>query len=120
MPAGVRAIAALYALSGTYLAVTGTVMLVHYGAVPMSAGAPLLFGLELAGPYIFLLMALVGWAVAWGLVKMNNITRHVAQLIAIAGIVWLWPTVSDAVATANTKALIPGGLGIIVRVVVAW
>ena len=120
VPAGVRAIAALYALCGIYLAVIGTLMLVHYGSVSMSAGAPLLFGLELAGPYMFLLMALVGWAVAWGLLKLNNVTRHVAQLIAIAGIVWLWPAVSDAVAMANVKALIPGGLGIIVRVIVAW
>jgi hypothetical protein len=86
----------------------------------MSAGAPLLFGLELAGPYMFFLMALAGLAVAWGLLKLNNITRHIAQLIAITGIVMLWPEVSGAAAAANLKGLIPGGMGIIVRVVVAW
>ena len=69
---------------------------------------------------MFFLMALAGLAVAWGLLKLNNITRHIAQLIAIAGIVWLWPAVSDAAALANLTGLIPGGLGIIVRVVVAW
>jgi hypothetical protein len=119
-PTGVRAIAALYALCGIYLAITGTFMLVRSGAVPMSAGAPLLFGLELAGPYMFFLMAAAAAAVAWGLLRLNNITRHVAQLIAITGIVMLVPSVSDAVAMANLKALIPGGLGIIVRVLVAW
>ncbi len=86
----------------------------------MSAGAPLLFGLELAGPFMFLLMAFVAGAVAWGLVKRNNITRHVAMLIAIFGIVMLVPPVSAATITVNARALALGGLGIIVRVIVAW
>jgi len=120
LPAGVRAIAALFALCGIYLAILGALMLARPGTVPMSAAAPLLFGLELAGPYMFLLMALVGGAVAWGLVKLNNITRHVAMLIAITGIVMLVPSVSAATVMVNTRALIYGGLGIIVRVIVAW
>jgi len=120
LPAGVRAIAALFALCGLYLAILGALMLARPGTVPMSAAAPLLFGLELAGPYMFLLMALVGGAVAWGLVKLNNITRHVAMLIAITGIVMLVPSVSGATVMVNTRALIYGGLGIIVRVIVAW
>jgi len=120
VPAGVRAIAGLYALSGLYLAIVGVVMLARPGAVPMSAGAPLLFGLELGGPYMFLLMAGAGGAVAWGLVKLNNITRHVAMLVAITGIIMLVPPVSSAAAMANTRALAAGGLGIIVRVIVAW
>jgi len=120
IPAGVRAIAALFALCGIYLAILAGLMLTRPGTVPMSAAAPLLFGLELAGPYMFLLMALVGGAVAWGLVKLNNITRHVAMLIAITGIVMLVPSVSAATVMVNTRALIYGGLGIIVRVIVAW
>lgn len=86
----------------------------------MSSGAWLLFSLELAGPYMFLLTAAAGFAVSLGLMKLNNIARHVAMLIAIAGIVMLVPPVSDAVALANVKGLIAGGLGIIVRVIVAW
>ena len=119
-PNGVRAVAALFALSGLYLGIVGLLMLVRPGTVSMSAGAPLLFGLELSGPYMFLLMALAGFAVAWGLVKLNNITRHVAMLIACAGIVMLVPDVSGATATANVRALVAGGLGIIIRVVIAW
>ena len=86
----------------------------------MSAGAPLLFGLELAGPYMFLLMAFVAGAVTWGLLRLNNITRHVAMLIAIAGIVMLVPSVSAATVMTNLRGLMFGGLGIIVRVIVAW
>jgi ammonia channel protein AmtB len=86
----------------------------------MSAGAPLLFGLELAGPYMFLLMAVAGAGVAWGLVKLNKIVRHAALLIAITGIVMLVPSVSAATVMVQPKALALGGLGIIVRVIVVW
>jgi len=120
LPSGVRVVAALFALSGVYLIILALLMLARPGAVPMSAGAPLLFGLELAGPYMFLLIAFAGGAVAWGLTKLNNITRHIAMLIAITGIVMLVPSVSAATVMVNTRALIWGGLGIIVRVVVAW
>jgi hypothetical protein len=119
-PTGVRAIAALFALCAIYLAVAGTIILVSPGTISMTAGAPLLFGLELAGPYMFLVMAIVGAGVAWGLLRLNNIVRHVAQLIAITGIVMLVPSVSDATVMVHPKALALGGLGIIVRVIVTW
>jgi hypothetical protein len=120
VPTGVRAIAALFALCAIYLAIAGTVMLLRPGAIPLSAGAPLLFGLELSGRYMFLLMAIVGGGVAWGLVELNTIVRHAAVLIAIAGIVMLVPSVSAATVMVQPKALAFGGLGIIVRVMVAW
>ena len=120
LPNGVRGIAAVFAFCGAYLATLGALMLASPGTLPMSAGAPLLFGLELAGPYMFLLMALAGGAVAFGLLKRNNITRHVAMLIAIAGIVMLVPPVSAATVTVNLKLLAESGLGIIVRVIVLW
>jgi hypothetical protein len=120
VPNGVRAIAALFALCAVYLAIAGGLMLLRPGTIAMSAGAPLLFGLELAGPYMFLLMAVVAGGVAWGLVELNNIARHAALLIAIAGIVMLVPSVSAASAMVQPKALAFGGLGIVVRVMVAW
>jgi len=120
IPQGVRAIAALFALCGVYLGIAGGLMLVRPGLVPLAAGAPLLFSLELAGPYMFLLTAVVGAGIAWGLLKLNNIVRHAATLIAIAGIVMLVPPVSAAAVMVQPKALVFGGLGIIVRVMVAW
>ena len=120
IPDGVRAIAALFALCGIYLGIAGGLMLVRPGAIAMSAGAPLLFGLELAGPYMFLLMAVVAGGVAWGLAHLNNIVRRAALLIAITGIVMLVPSVSAATVMVQSKALAFGGLGIIVRVIVAW
>ena len=115
-----HASAALFGLCGAYLGVAGLLMLVRPGLLGMSAGAPLLFGLELAGPYMFMLMAAVAGAIAWGLMKRNNIVRHAAILIAIAGVVMLVPSVSAAAVMVQAKALAFGGLGIIVRVMVAW
>src|ERR1700692_3551240 len=120
VPNGVRAIAALFALCGIYLGIAGATMLLSPGTISMSAGAPLLFGLELSGPYMFLLTALAAAAVAWGLVKLNNVTRHIAMLIAIAGGAVLVPPVSAATVMAQPNPLILGGFGVIVRVVVAW
>src|SRR6202166_2731475 len=120
VPNGVRAIAVLFALCGIYLGIAGAIMLLSPGTIAMSAGAPLLFGLELSGPYMFLLAAVAAAVVAWGLAKLNNITRHAAMLIAIAGVVMLVPSVSAATVMMQPKALAFGGLGIIVRVMVAW
>ena len=119
-PNGVRALAALFALCAIYLGIAGALMLLRPGMVSMSAGAPLLFGLETAGPYMFLLVAVVGGGVARGLMELNNIARHAALLIAITGIVMLVPSVSAATVIAQPKGLALGGLGIIVRVMVAW
>jgi hypothetical protein len=119
-PNGVRAIAVLFALCAVYLGIAGALMLLRPGTISMSAGAPLLFGLELAGPYMFLLMAVVGGGIAWGLLELNNIVRHAAMLIAITGIVMLVPSVSAATVMVQPKALALGGLGIIIRVMVAW
>jgi hypothetical protein len=116
----VRAIAVLFGVCSLYLGSIGLLMLVSRGSVSMAAGAPLLFGLELAGPYMFLLTSVVGAAVAWGLFRLNNLARRAAVLIAIAGVVMLVPPVSGAVVVMQPRALAIAGLGIVVRVVVAW
>jgi hypothetical protein len=120
MPDGVRAIAALFAACGMYLAIVGVVLLIRPGTIPPSFVTPLLLGLESYGPYMVLLSGLVAGAVAWGLWELNNIVRHIAQLIAITGIVILVPYVSAATVMVKLKPLVMGGLGIIVRVIVAW
>ena len=119
-PSGIRAIAAVFALCGLYLGIVGLLMLLRPGSISMATGAPLLFGLELSGPYMFLLMALFGGGIAWGLMRRINIARHAAMIIAIAGIVMLVPPVSAAAVMVQPGALIRGGLGIIIRVIVAW
>ena len=119
-PVGVTAIAALFLLSAAYLAGLGAVMLITPGTLSMRLGAPLLFDLVLAGPYMFLLFAAVGALIGWGLLRLNNFARRAAAIVAALGVVMLVPSVSGSVITLSLPGLIWGGLGVIIRVVIAW
>ena len=85
----------------------------------MALGAPLLSGLELAGPYMFLLTAGVGVLIGWGLLRLNNWARRAAIGVGFIGVVMLVPAVSAA-AVDFRASLLWGGLGIIVRVMIVW
>lgn len=119
-PVGVTAIAVVFFAVTAYLAVLGTLMLVSPGMVSMALGAPLLNGLELAGPYMFLLMGGVGALIGWGLLRLNPWARRAAIVAAFAGIVMMVPTVSTAVLEFRIGKLVFAGLGVIVRVVIVW
>src|SRR5580700_11365797 len=118
-PTGVTAIAIVFFLSAAYLGLLGAVMLVSPGAASMALGAPLLNGLELAGPYMFLLMAGVGVLLGLGLLRLNNWARRAAIAVGFIGVVMLVPAVSAA-AVDFRASLLWGGLGIIVRVIIVW
>ena len=118
-PIGVTAIAILFFLAAAYLSVIGAVMLVSPGAVSMALGSPLLSGLELAGPYMFLLMGGAGALIGWGLLRLNNWARRAAIVVGFIGVVMLVPGVSAA-AVDFRASLLWGGLGIIVRVMIVW
>jgi len=120
LPAGIRTIAMVFALCGLYLAGAGLIILVSPGTISLTVGAPLLFGLELAGPYMFLLMAAAAGGIAWGLLSRVNLARRAAVLAAVAGIVMLVPAVSAAAALVQAMWLAVDGLGIIIRVVLVW
>ena len=119
-PAGIVGIAGLFFAAGAYLVILGAVMLVRPGLVSMAAGADLLGGLVLAGPYMFLLMGALGAVIGFGLLRRNNWARRGAIVIAIVGLVLLVPTVSSSVVGFRLRALAWGGLGIIVRVMIVW
>ena len=119
IPTGVTATAFVFFLAAVYLGLIGAVMLASPGALSMAMGAPLLNGLELAGPYMFLLMAGAGALIGWGLLGLNNWARRAAIVIGIIGLVMLVPSVSAA-AVDFRASLLWGGLGIIVRVVIVW
>lgn len=119
-PAGVSAVAAAFLLAAVYLLVVGLVMLVRPEAVGMSAGAELLGGLELAGPYMFLLVAGAGVAVALGLWRLHRWARWAAIVLALIGVVMSVPSVSSAVFDFRIAKLASGGLGVIVRTMIVW
>jgi multidrug transporter EmrE-like cation transporter len=119
IPAGVAAIAIAFSLASVYLSSIGLIMLASPGTASMALGAPLLGGLELAGPYMFLLAAGIGALIGWGLLRLNNWARRAAGVVAFVGVVMLVPTVSAA-AVDIRLSLIWSGLGIMVRVMIVW
>ena len=66
-PIGVTVIAAVFVFVAAYLFVIGLLTLSRPGVISMPAGAPLLGGLEVAGPYAFLLAGGFGAGVGFGL-----------------------------------------------------
>jgi hypothetical protein len=119
-PQGVTFIAIVFFAVAAYLAGLGALMLLAPGTVSMRMGAPFLGGLELAGPFAFLLAALAAGLTGWGLLRLNNWARRAAALLALIGIVFLVAPVSSAVISFNPLALFWGGLGVMVRVMIAW
>ena len=119
-PIGVSLIATLFLVTATYLIVVGAVMLLSPGSVSMSSGADLLGGLEVAGPYMFWLVAVVATAIGVGLLRLHNWARRLAILAALLGMVLLLPSVSSAVLDFRITQLIWGGLGVMVRAMIVW
>jgi hypothetical protein len=118
-PSGVTLAAILFFLAASYLFVIGALMLTRPGMVSMRLGEPLLHGLELAGPYMFLVVGAAGAIIGWGLLRLNYWARWAAIVAAIAGVVMLVPSVSAA-AVDFRWSLVWAGLGIMVRVAVVW
>lgn len=116
-PAVVTGIAVLFLLAAVYLWTIGVVRLVAPGAVSLMSGAPLMYGLELAGPYMALLVG-SGWAlVGCGLLQLHNWARWAAMAVMTIGIAWLVPEISAA---ELGWPLLWYGLQIALRAATAW
>lgn len=118
-PPGIVAIAAAFLAASTYLAVLAAVRLADPGAVPLSLAAPLLQGLEIAGPYMFLVGAAIGATVGWGLLRLSNLARRAAIVIAAAGIFFLIPKVSAETGNFSLHFVF-AALAVMVRVMIVW
>jgi hypothetical protein len=116
-PAGVTAIAALFGLAAIYLWTIGMVKLLAPNAISLMSGASLMYGLELAGPYMALLVG-SGWALlGWGLFRLHNWARWAAMLVMTIGIAWLVPKISMA---EIGVPILWSGLQIALRAAAAW
>ena len=118
-PAGITAIAIIFLAASAYLMLLGAVRLADPGAVPLSLAAPLLHGLEIAGPYMFLIAAAIAALVGWGLLRINNLARRAAIVIAIAGMVLLLPKVSSETGDFSLRFFL-AALAVIARVMIVW
>ena len=111
-PAGVTAIAALFGLAAIYLWTIGMVKLLAPNAISLMSGASLMYGLELAGPYMALLVG-----TGWGLFRLHNWARWAAMLVMTIGIAWLVPKISMA---EIGVPILWSGLQIALRAAAAW
>ncbi len=116
-PTGVTIISGLFFLAGLYLWAIAVVKLIAPNAITLMVGAPFMYGLELAGPYMMLLVG-SGWAaVAVGLFRLHNRARWAAVLVMTIGIAALVPGISMAEIGAP---LLWYGLQIALRAAAAW
>jgi len=116
-PAGVTAISVLFFLAAIYLWAIAAVKLIAPEAISLMSGSQLMYGLELAGPYMALLVG-AGWAlVGWGLFRLHNWARWAAMLAITIGIASLVPKISAA---ELGVPLLWYGLQIALRAAAAW
>jgi hypothetical protein len=116
-PAGITGIAILFFLTAIYLWAIGALKLLAPEAISLMRGAPLMYGLELAGPYMALLVG-GGYAlVGWGLFRLHNWARWAAMAVMVLGVWSLVPRISMA---EIGVAILWYGLQIALRVAVGW
>ncbi|MGH9515170.1 MAG: hypothetical protein ACRD3P_05775 [Terriglobales bacterium] len=97
----------------------GLIKLINPEAIPLSLGAPLLHGLQIYGPYMFLLAGGVGLTVAYGLFRLKNLARRAAIVIVVTGMVLLVPKVSADTSEFSPDFFVAGSM-IVVRIMIAW
>jgi hypothetical protein len=116
-PAVVTAISLFFFLAAIYLWIIGVVKLFAPNAISLMSASQLMYGLELAGPYMALLVG-SGWAlVGWGLFRLHNWARLATVVAMILGIAWLVPKISAA---ELGVPLLWEGLQIALRAAAAW
>ena len=116
-PTGVTAISALFVLGAIYLWTIAVVKLLAPEAISLTSGSSLMYGLELAGPYMALLIGSGYALVSWGLFRLNNLARWVAMLVMVISISSLVPKISMAEIGAP---ILWYGLQIALRAAAAW
>jgi hypothetical protein len=116
-PTGVTIIAILFGAAGLYLWIVGAVQLISPGTLSLMAGKQFMHGLELAGPFMALLIGAVYALIGWGLFRLQKWSRWAAMIVMAIGIGWLVPKISMA------ELGIPVfwyGFQIALRVALAW
>jgi hypothetical protein len=116
-PAGVTAISALFFLAALCLWTIAAVKLIAPNAISLMSGSQFMYGLELAGPYMALLIGSGYALVGWGLFRLHNWARWAAMLVMTIGIAWLVPKISAA---ELGVPLMWYGLQIALRAAAAW
>ena len=116
-PVLVSAIAGLFLLAAFFLWTVGVVKVAAPEAISLTAGSQLMYGLEIAGPYMALLVGSVYAIAGLGLFRLQNWARWMAMLIFAISIAPLVEKISRAELGA---AIFWYGLQIALRAAAAW
>lgn len=116
-PKSVIAVTVLFAVAATYLWTVAAILLVAPGMISLMAGKYFTYGLEIAGPYMILLVGSCYAVIAWGLFRLHNWARWLALLITAISIVPLIPKISMA---DLGLPILWYGLQIALRVAAGW
>lgn len=116
-PLVVTLISIYFLFAAAYLGTFATLLMVTPGTISLMSGSQFMYGLELAGPYMALLVGCgYGW-IGWGLFRLRNWARWLAMLVLAIGIGALVPKISSA---EIGLPLLSYGLQIAVRAAGAW
>lgn len=116
-PAVVTGISAIFVLAAIFLWAVGLVKLFSPNAISLMSASPFMYGLELAGPYMVLLVG-TGWAaIGWGLFRLHDWARWAAMAVMVISVGALVSKISQAELGAP---LLWYGLQIALRAAVAW
>lgn len=116
-PILISIISLFFCAAAIYLGTLAAVLLISPGALSLMSGRYLMYGLELAGPYMMLLFG-AGYAlVGWGLFRLHNWARWIAMLIMVIGVASLVPRISMAELGVPVFWY---GLQIALRAALAW
>ena len=116
-PKGMLAITVLFAAAAAYLWTVAAILLIGPGTISLMAGKYFAYGLEIAGPYMILLVGGCYAVIAWGLFRLRNWARWIAVLIIALSIAPLIPEISMA---GLGLPILWYGLQIALRVAAGW
>jgi hypothetical protein len=116
---GVTGIAVIFASAALALAVLA--VMTAFARLPLAAGAFLVgSGMEIAGPAVFLVFAVLAAITAAGLLRLASWARWLAIGLAAWGMWQAVPAISSAVVDFRVLALLREGIAFIVRGVIVW
>lgn len=116
-PTVVTIISLLLFTAALYLWIVGTTLLIRPGTFSLMSGSQFMYGLELAGPLMMLLIGFGYAVVGWGLFRLHNWARVAFILLMILRVAALVPRISMA---ELGVPILWYGLQIAVTVAAAW
>lgn len=95
-PIPVTLISGYFLFVAVYLWILATILILAPGRLSLMLGSRFMYGLELAGPYMMLLVGCAYALIGWGLFRLQNWARWLAMLVIVLTIGGLVPAISSA------------------------